>query len=263
MFLSLFLLLLAFFILLNSLATLMETRSRAVLSSVAATFKTEDISEISAEILVSTLGTTPDPAEVVDEVERLWVTAVPVTKVETVTAGDDMILELPITRLFVGAEARVRDDRADLVQATASALSARLEGVVVIASAIFFVENLTDDFATPAMKRNALSSDPVEEAAEALVDLDDPGASFLPANAMDGMPLAMARADAFAAALIDAGAPPDGLQMGLREGNPAILQMRFFLRDLDSARLTFAEPVEALNPAPAGPADAGVGAAVE
>ena len=236
LFLSLFLLLLAFFILLNSLATFTETRSRAVLSSVAATFQTEDISEISAEILVSTLGATPEPSEVIDEVERLWITAVPVTKVDVVSPGDDMIMEAPVTQVFVGAEARVRGDRDDLIQATASALAARIEGAVVITAITFFVENLTDDYTPPAAAREA-----AEGADPGLVDLDDPAASILPATAMDGMPLAMARADAIARALVDAGAPPDGLQIALREGDPRKMQIRFFVRDADRSRLSFSD----------------------
>lgn len=235
MFLSLFLLLLAFFILLNSLSTLKETKSRAVLSSVSATFRTEDISEISAEILVSTLGPVPEPAAVIDEVERLWLTAVPVTRVERVTAGDDMILDLPVTQLFVGAEARVRDDRTALIDATASALAARLEGSVVETQAVFHVTDLTDDPAPPRRPADAAEAEPD------IVDLDDPGASFLPANAMDGMPLAMSRTEALAQALIDAGAPPDGLTVGLREGNPTKLRLRFFVRDAAAARLTFSQ----------------------
>lgn len=238
LFLSLFLLLLAFFILLNSLATLVETRSRAVLSSVSATFRTERISDISAEILVSTLGETPEPAEVLAEVERLWITAVPITKVETVTAGDDMILELPAMQVFVGAEPRVRADRLDLINATASALAARLRGFTVIAQITFFVEDMGDDYTPPAAARRE-----AERRVDSPVDLDDPGADLLPASAMEGLPLAMARADRMARVLTDAGAPPDGLQVGLREGDPRKLRFRFFVRDADAARLTFsAEP---------------------
>ncbi|MBP5856942.1 hypothetical protein KAJ83_07975 [Marivibrio halodurans] len=234
---SLFLLLLAFFILLNSLATLVETRSRAVLSSVSATFRTERISDISAEILVSTLGETPEPAEVLEEVERLWITAVPITKVEMVTAGDDMILELPVMQVFVGAEPRVREDRIDLINATASALAARLRGYTVIAQMTFFVEDLNDDYTPPAAARRE-----AEGGGDTLVDLDDPGADLLPASAMEGLPLAMARADRMAQALTDAGAPPDGVQVGLREGNPRKLQFRFYVRDADAARVTFSAP---------------------
>ena len=239
LFLSLFLLLLAFFILLNSLATLVETRSRAVLSSVSATFQTDRISEISSEILVSTLGATPDPAEVLDEVERLWVTAVPITKVDIVTPGDDMVITLPALQVFVGAEARVRGDRQDLVQATASALAARLQGFTVIAQITFFVEDLAEGYTPPSDARG--------EGEEALVDLDDPAASLLPSDAMDGMPLAMARADAMATALVDAGAPPDGLQVGLREGDPSRVQLRFFVRRSDAAQLSFSDTVPAAD----------------
>jgi hypothetical protein len=158
-----------------------------------------------------------------------------VTRVETVNPGDDMVLEMPVTKVFVGAEARVRDDRTDLIQAMAGALAARLRGYVVITNAVFFVENLSEDYEPPAAARERTSGE------SGIVDLDDPSASLLPAGGMDGMPLAMARADAFARALVDAGAPPDGLQVGLREGDPSRLRLRFFVREADAARLTFGD----------------------
>ncbi len=58
---------------------------------------------------------------------------------------------------------------------------------------------------------------------------------------MEGLPLAMARADAFARTLVDRGAPPDGLQVGVRQGDPRRIRLRFFVRDRESARLRFPE----------------------
>ena len=62
-FLSLFLLLLAFFILLNALSTIEETKTREVLTSVAATFRSVVDSKTQAQILVSDLGPTPEAHE--------------------------------------------------------------------------------------------------------------------------------------------------------------------------------------------------------
>lgn len=253
LFLSLFLLLLAFFILLNSLATFRETKTRAVMTSVSATFQTEEVSDISAELLVSTLGQVPEPEAVLDEVERLWRTAVPIAEVEVVSPGRDMMIEMPVTQLFVGAEARVRGDRQALLDATATALSARLEGLVVEMQALIFVADLSAD-PRPAAGSGASggAAAPAETA-----DLADPGAELQPRTAMEGMPLAAARADALARAFVDRGAPPDGLQVGLRAGDPRRVRLRFFVRDAGRNRLSFAPDGETVGEAAAGAGEGG------
>ena len=254
LFLSLFLLLLAFFILLNSLATFQESRTRAVLSSVSATFQVERETDLSAEILVSTLGPTPEPEAVMAEVERLWRTAVPVAEVEVLTEGTDMLMEMPVTQVFAGGEPRVRRDREALFDAMATALAARIEGAVVMTKALFHVDSLRADPAPDGAPADGAPADgaPADGApanggtgTPGTVDLLDPNADLRPAGPeMDGMPLAMARADAFARALVDRGAPPDGLQVGVREGDPRKIRLRFFVRDLEGARLSFSEAAD-------------------
>lgn len=245
MFLSLFLLLLAFFILLNSISSLRETKSRAVLSSVASTFQAETTADMSSEILISTLGPVPEPEEVLDEVERLWLTAVPITKVERLTVGNALMLEAPVTQIFVGAEATVRGDRDDLVASTASALAARVAGQITEVRALLFVESLEEDAvpAEPAPAPGILDG----VTADGTVDLDNPAASILPANTMEGLALAVARQETLARALVGAGAPPGNIQVGLRVGRPGWVRLRFLIRDADNARLTFANRVPGVD----------------
>ena len=104
-FLSLFLLLLAFFILLNALATIEETKSRQVLTSVAATFRSVVDADTSAQVLLSELGPASEPDEILEAMEQLWVTAVSVTKVETLSAGQLMQITMPVNELFLGGKA--------------------------------------------------------------------------------------------------------------------------------------------------------------
>src|SRR3546814_1865237 len=87
LFLSVFLLLLAFFILLNAISTFEETKSRAVMDSMSSTFRSAADARGSAEIYVSNLGTRPNPEEVLEAMGRLWRTAIPVAHVEVVTPG--------------------------------------------------------------------------------------------------------------------------------------------------------------------------------
>lgn len=360
MFLSLFLLLLAFFILLNAISTLEETKSRAVISSVAATFQTDIVPDNEAEILISTLGPVPQPDEVTADIERLWVTAIPIAKIETVTPGRVLQVSVPAMQIFVGGQSEVRADRRDLLRATAHALASRLEGLSVQLrmtipvddmrslrsldptlsseegdSAPSVEEVLADDqirtqiaariesgasaltleavdVATDALSSAALEGgsglnsgsggglgdavETVENALEAqetaqngvegrgdegggvqaldeqnglraadaaesralvvrpdgTVEQFDPITGqtiFIPQEelqvpeeeraAIDPSYLPFARAASFAAALVEAGAPPDGVSVGVAEGQSGRLRMRFDLMDERRAFVTF------------------------
>lgn len=234
MFLSLFLLLLAFFILLNSISTPLETRSRDVLSSVAATFQTETDPDQRAEILVSTIGAFLEPEQVIDEVERLWLSEIPFVKIDYVTRGQHILVEFPVTQLFVGTEPALRGDRRDLISATAHVLSNRLQGQVVQMQGILFVRDMAE--VPDAPPRRA----PGPEAGQT-VDIDDPGAALVQSSGLEGTELSFARALTLTRALTDGGAPPDSVAIGLREGNESRIRFRFFIRDADRARMTFTE----------------------
>ena len=101
-FLAIFLLLLAFFILLGAVARLDEVKTRGVMSSVAATFRTDVDAEEFAELFVSQLGRIPEPAVLLQGLEGLWLTAVPVARVEVLQPGRTMELSLPLREMFVG-----------------------------------------------------------------------------------------------------------------------------------------------------------------
>lgn len=234
MFLSLFLLLLAFFILLNSISTLRETKSRDVLSSVASTFQAETSPDQDAEVLVSTLGPVLEPEKVLDEVERLWLSEIPFVKVDRVTNGLHIMVELPIIQLFVGGEAKLRGDRDDLIRATSHVLSARIPDQTVIMQAILFVDSLDAVPVVPDPAIAAAANQPL------VIDPNDPEASLNEERTTyDGTELAFARAGILARGLIEGGTPASSIEVGIRAGNESRIRFRFFIRDADRAYLTF------------------------
>lgn len=242
LFLSLFLLLLAFFILLNTISTLRETKSRDVLSSVAATFQSEADPNEKAEILVSTLGPVLQPEQVVDEVERLWLTEVPFVKVQRVTNGRHIVVELPIIQLFVSGQPQVRGDRTDLLNATSYVLSARLPEQVVVMQAILYVEDLTDQPLVPVA--------PVALEEDQAFDPDDLDSLIGPATGLNGSDLAAVRVAELAKTLIGGGTPPDKLEIGMRTGDESRIRFRFYIRDEGNSHLSFTEVDSADAPLP-------------
>ena len=242
MFLSLFLLLLAFFILLTAISSLEETKSRDVLTSLAATFKNDIIPENTAQILVSTLGPVPEPEDVIEDVERLWLTAVPIARVDALTRGRTLQLSMPATEIFVGAEPFVRSDRKELFRATAYALAARLEGFSVQLSFTIPIENLSElKLPDPAAEPAA---DAPPEPAPAPVAIVDPDTVDLTQQAGGPLPperLPFLRAARFATTLVDAGAPPDGVTVGISERRTNRVRLRFEILDEEQAQMTFSD----------------------
>ena len=202
-FLSLFLILLAFFILLNALATIEETRARKVLTSVAATFRSVVNYESRAEILISDLGPTPEARDVLETLEQLWVTAVPVVEVEKLTDGQVMQMTIPVNELFLGGQAVLRADREELLDRTGLLLALKTKGGITEAEVVFGTRRSDGTLSGP-----------------------------------EGQ-LAAERAGRIAAALVDHGAPADRVAIGLREDDPAMLRVRFESREEARSQVTF------------------------
>jgi hypothetical protein len=204
-FLSLFLLLLAFFILLNALATIEDTKTRKVLTSVATTFRSVVDNPTQSQILISDLGPTPEPYEVLDALQQLWVTAAPIAKVDKLTRGQIMELTLPVNELFIGGKAILRADREPLFDRTALLLGLRNGGGATEVQVIFGVERGEDTLSTPAAR------------------------------------LAVERAGNIAAAFAAHDTPEDRIAVGIEEGNPKELRVLFEIRDPARAHVTFAD----------------------
>lgn len=202
LFLGLFLLLLAFFILLNALATREEIRTRAVINSLILTFQAPELEAPSKEVFISALAPVPEPEDLVDEFERLWVASIPLLKVTRLSQGRTMEVVMPTNELFVGPGADLRTDRVTLFVNTAKALAFKADG---------FVNELEFVFGAPKGLRTS------------------------------GESVQVARAAAIARELIANGAPPDTVTVGTQRGEARRIRMRFHVRDESMAYVDFEE----------------------
>lgn len=205
LFLGLFLLLLAFFILLNALATREEIRTRAVINSLILTFQAPEQETLSTKVFISALAPVPEPEDLVDEFERLWVASIPLLKVTRLSQGRTMEVVMPTNELFVGPGADLRADRVTLFVNTAKALAYKADG---------FVNEL--EFVFGARKGQRISDESVQ----------------------------VARAAAIARELIANGAPPDTVTVGTQWGEIREIRMRFHVRDEKKAYIDFEEFAE-------------------
>ena len=203
LFLSLFLLLLSFFALLNALSTVEETKARDVLTSLAATFRSVVEPQTSAEIHIPSLGSAPSPEGLLKELERLWVNQVFVAKAKVVSPGQEMQLVLPANELFLGGESVIRSDRKNLIRNVARTLSVQATRFTTHAQIV-------------------LGSEAISEG-----------------QLQQKETLAMARAAAFAVALVKFGAPEKGISIGIRRGDRSKIRMRFVIRERALPKVDF------------------------
>ncbi|MEX2617766.1 MAG: hypothetical protein WD767_16880 [Alphaproteobacteria bacterium] len=202
LFLGLFLLLLAFFILLNALATREEIRTRAVINSLILTFQAPEQETPSKEVFISALAPVPEPEDLVDEFERLWVASIPLLKVTRLSQGRTMEVNMPTNEFFVGPGAGLRADRVTLFVNTARALAFKSDGFVNELEFVFGVEK--------GLRRS-------------------------------GESVQVVRAAAIARELIANGAPPDTVTVGTQWGEARQIRMRFHVRDESKAYVDFGE----------------------
>ena len=116
-----------------------------------------------------------------------------------------MIIRMPAEQLFEPGSIVVRDDREDLMYRVSRALSRRVAGLR------YEVEFST--FTGP----------------------------FIGGESGGGQIIEVARAGAFARALLDRGARLNSLTIGAQPGNPGEVELAFFIRIEGQAQLDFAE----------------------
>lgn len=136
LYLALFVLLLAFFILLNSLAGFDEQRTGRVLESVDKAFSlgtrlTGREGDRARE------GALADAAAALRDLGDLFQAELPLEKREAPTAGGTLVVDLAIDDLFVPGTLALRSERAGLLHRIADVLAPRAAGVQVRADALF------------------------------------------------------------------------------------------------------------------------------
>ncbi len=203
-FLSLFLLILAFFIVLVTISTVEKVKSKAVMNSVTTAFTTNlpprtdpttDFTAKEGDVLAGQAFQ--------EEITGVFATTMQVAKVKIVKPGRMMRAEMPTKAIFFEGEGRIRPNAVPFLDRIVAALSGRPPGLrfdmeFVIGTAY------NDDNVLPI-----------------------------------GQTLEMTRAGAFAREMVSRGAPPDSVSIGLAPGDREQLTIRFYVRDRDEVPLGF------------------------
>lgn len=189
--LSLYLLLLCFFILLFQMSRVEELRSKAVAGSLNAAFAANGRPTEDPETLTAMDGTALADARLRDALGDLVRTALPLAEVAVVKPGEAYVVTIPEQAAFLPGTALLRP-AVEPVLARMAAAAARGEGDVA-----FGIEVTV---AAPPIPPDALAA---------------------------GEPLAIGRAGALAAALVAAGARPGTVAAGVEQGVAGDVRLLF------------------------------------
>ncbi len=203
LFLGLYLILLAFFVLLNTMATLKEDRVKAVMGSLLATFSSEILNTLTPTEFTASIGQNLAVDEYHQEVRDFFEVAVPLARIELFSDGRVMRIKLPADQLFEANSATLRADRQDLVNRIIQSLSRRAVGLRY--------EMEFSTFTGP----------------------------FLSDEIVSGRVLQVARAGAFARGLVARAVPAESILIGAQPGDPSMVEMTFFVRVVEQAKVDF------------------------
>ncbi len=206
MFLSLFLLVLAFFILLVTISTLEEVKSKSVMDSLTTTFTSIVPPSTDPTRFKSKDGDIITAQQFQETVTELFSTAIQVAQVKIVHPGRLMQVQMPARELFVEGEARLQARQFEFLDRLVAASSGRPPGLrfdleFVIGS------RLRDDGGLPQSQT-----------------------------------LELARAGAFAREMFERGLPPDSVAIGIEPGDPDQVTLWFHIRREEETRLRLAVP---------------------
>lgn len=211
--LSLKLILLAFFILLNAISEFEEEKTRAVIESVNRTFS----GTLDAPMLprstpdVGRLGALPRAHTYLSEIGSLFESLVPTSRSEQTERATMLRVELPAAALFVAGQDRVRPDRMLLVRRLAKAM--RRDAAGNLSYTLEFVHEVA-----PSARNRVVAAGP--------------------------QALEVRRARTLTAHLIEQGLPPEALSIGLLPGRPDVVQFVVRLRGNGPASESPVEPEE-------------------
>ena len=199
-FLSLYLLVLAFFILLVSISTIEKVKSRAVMDSLNSTFASVFPPAMTLTTFTGKEGPLVAAQSFQQDVKALFATPLGVEKIEIMQPGRLMRVVMELDSLFLDDSTRVRESQIPLIDRLIVSLSGRPAGV-----------HYDMEFVIGA----------------------EPGADR---KIGAGQNLQMARAGAFVRAMLARGAPPDSISIGVRTGDPRIVVMWFYVRSSREVR---------------------------
>lgn len=205
LFLSLYLVVLAFFILLVSISSTEEVKSKALMESLTSTFSSVLPPRMDLQAFNATTGEFLAADEFQRQVTGLFSTVVGVVKVEAIQPGRLMRVELDGNSLFMQDQAVVREGQYPFMDRLVSALSANPPGL-----------RFEMEFVISAPWSDDMTM-PVEQT------------------------LPVRRAGAFARELLTRGAPPGSVSIGLKGGESDTIEIWFHIRATEENRIKFEE----------------------
>ena len=207
LFLSLFLLVLAFFILLVTISTLEKVKAQTVMDSLTSTFTSIVPPSTDPTRFRSKEGDIVAGQQGQGTMTDLFSTALQVVEVKVVHPGRLMQVRLPANTLFVEGKTEIQPNQLEMLDRVVAASSARPPGL-----------RFDLEFVIGTRTRQG-----------------------------GGLPqtqtLEVARAGAFAREMVQRGLPPDSIAVGLEQGDPNDVTMWFYIRREEEIRLRlFSEP---------------------
>lgn len=206
LFLALYLLVLAFFILLVSISTLEEVKSQAAMDSLSSSFTTILPPSLQLTAVSNSEGETLAGQQFQEQVTNIFSTTIQVTKVEVIQPGRLMRVQINSDVLFELGQAKIREGSKPLLDRIVASLSGRPKGLR------FDMEFVI-------------------------------GSSYEHGEIMPvAQNLEMSRAGAFVREMLSRGVPPDSIAVGLKPGDPKKTEIWFYVRSSDETHLKFIKP---------------------
>ncbi|HEY9164098.1 MAG TPA: flagellar motor protein MotB [Magnetovibrio sp.] len=212
LFLGLYLVVLAFFILLVSISTLEEAKSQKVMDSLSSAFTSIVPPSADLQSFKAKDGDVLAGQEFQQQVTGIFATELGIDKVQTVQPGRQMRLILSADSLFFQGEARIRPAMYPLLDRTVAALSNRPTGLRYDLEFVIGTPTLADGKTMPIAQT-----------------------------------LEVSRAGAFARAMFERGIPPDSVSVGMRPGHVGEVIIWFYTRDIEADKLRFDDAVQKKN----------------
>jgi len=204
LFLGLYLVVLAFFILLVTISRVEDAKSKKVMDSLSSTFTSIVPPSADLQTFKAKDGDVLAGQEFQQQVTGIYSTALGVNKVEIVQPGRQMRLVLKADSLFFQDEARIRPAMFPLLDRTVAALSSRPVGVRYDVEFVIGTPTAQDGKTMPTTQT-----------------------------------LEMRRAGAFATEMNARGIPPDSIAVGMRPGRVGEIVIWFYTRDVERTKLKF------------------------
>lgn len=202
--LSLYLIILAFFILMNSISHPEDKRAKGVLDSIGSTFKSFPRTFVASLDLAAGGAGFSDAAGFEDSIRELFESSFPLVRITPSVAYNQIEVSLPVESLFAPGRAKIQGGNEPMLDRLAEILSHRTPGLRVELEVL-------------------LSSPPLDD--------DTPRSDAA---------LYVERAGAIARELGARGVPPAHISPGIEQRDPEWLRFLFMIRSIDEPTATFA-----------------------